>query len=82
MRPGSFIFSAEWLAKVKSLPETGMGYTVVCVTLRDGRKFNQALIDSGYLTQVRGLPNVPFKEDDIAGISATHEKWDWNETAS
>ena len=54
---------------------TGMGYTVVRVTLTDGRRFDQVIVDSGYLGRVRGMPNVPFSESDIAETTATHEKW-------
>ncbi len=56
-----------------------MGYIVVRVALNDGRQFAQILVDSGYLSRVRGLPDVPFSESDIAEIEATHEKWDWAE---
>lgn len=80
MRPGAFSFSGKWLPTVRALSETGMGYTVVAVTLNDGRIYKQALIDSGYLSRVRGLPIVPFEEEDITDIKATHAKWDWNET--
>lgn len=79
MRPGTFEFSGRWRLKVKNLGETGMGYTVVAVTLKDGRKFNQAVIDTGIMSRVRGLADIPFTEDDIADIVATHEKWPWDE---
>ena len=79
MRPGAFLFSGEWVPAVKALPETGQGYPVVSVELRDGRHFNQAIVDSGYLSRIRALPNVPFVEADISGIKANHEKWDWTE---
>jgi hypothetical protein len=80
MRPGAFSFRGKWVEAVKSLPETGMGYTVVSVTLHDGRVFRQAVIDSGTLLRVRGMASVPFTEDDIAVIEPTHEKWNWNES--
>jgi hypothetical protein len=73
MKPGAFAFSGRWLPTVKALGETGMGYTVVSVTLNDGRTFEQALIDSGYLCRVRGLATVPFAENDITDIKATHK---------
>ena len=79
MRRGTFTFSGKWITRVRSLPETGMGYTVVRVALRDGRAFNQAVVDSGVLNRVRGLTDIPFTEDDITEIVATHQKWDWNE---
>jgi hypothetical protein len=62
---------------VQKLPETGMGYTIVSITLVDGRTFDQAIIASGYLHRIRGRSDVPFSEDDIADIRATHDKWDW-----
>jgi hypothetical protein len=64
---------------VRNLPETGMGYTVVSITLKDGRKFDQVVIDSGWLIRVRGLPDIPFCESDITAIKASHEKWNWHE---
>ena len=80
MRPGAFEFRGEWQQRVKALPETGMGYSVVRVTLRDGRQFEQAVIDSGWMSRVRGLADVPFTEEDIAEIVPNHEKWNWDET--
>jgi hypothetical protein len=77
LRPGAFLFSNKWISTVRSLPETGMGYAVVKIVLSDGREFDQAVVDSGYLLLVRGLPIVPFSEGEIAQIIATHEKWDW-----
>jgi hypothetical protein len=80
MTPGAFQFRGKWQQKVRALPETGMGYTVVSLTLRDGRRFEQAIIDSGWLSKVRGLSDIPFTEGDITDIHASHEKWDWRET--
>jgi hypothetical protein len=74
---GAFIFSGEWMETVRHLPETGMGYTITSVTLKDGRKFDQVIMDSGWLARIRGLPSIPFGESDIAAIRATHDKWDW-----
>ena len=78
-REGAFLFSGEWADTVRTLRETGMGYTVASITLKDGRRFDQVVINSGSLSRVRGHPDVPFRECDIAAITATHEKWDWNE---
>ena len=80
MRNGAFQFSGKWAEKVQALDETGMGYTVVRVQLNDGRVFEEAMIDSGHLARVRGIHDVPFNEEDIAELTATHAKWDWNES--
>lgn len=77
VRQGAFQFTGGWQDKVRALPETGMGYTSVCVTLRDGRAFD-AIIDSGWLSRVRDRSDVPFAESDIAAIKPTHDKWHSN----
>jgi hypothetical protein len=79
LRPGAFEFRGNWQQRVKALPETGMGYCVVRLTLRDGRQFEQVVIDSGWLSRVRGLPDVPFAEEDIIDLAANHRPWDWRE---
>jgi len=80
MKPGAFAFSDKWAEIVRKLPETGMGYTVADIVLRDGRRFVQAVIDSGHVTRVRGLPTVPFSEDEITDIVPTHQRFDWSES--
>jgi hypothetical protein len=77
MIPGTFLFSEKWKDRIKSLPETGMGYTVVSITLHDGRVFHQAIIDSGHLSKIKDLASIPFTEADIAEIKPTHVKWNW-----
>jgi len=54
-----------------------MGYCVVSVVLKDGRRFDQVVIDSGYLARARGFKEIPFAESDIAQIFQTDDKWDW-----
>lgn len=71
--------SKKWARYLRSVPETGIGYQVVSVTLRDGRRFNQVVIDSGYVTRVRGYDEIPFAEGEIAEITVTHDKWNWKE---
>ena len=69
--------SKHWIDKIIPQGETGMGYHIATVTLKNGQKFKQVVIDSGFVTKIRGLPDVPFKEDDIANIVVTHDKWDF-----
>jgi len=53
-----------------------MGYQVVSVTLRDGRKVEDvAIIQSSEIGEVRGHPDIPFEPEDIAEIELTHRKW-------
>ena len=64
---------------VRKLGEAGMGYVVVSVALTEGRNYPQVLIDSGILSRIRGLPNIPFADDDIAEIKRTDAQWNWDE---
>jgi hypothetical protein len=64
----------------KQQPETGMGFWVVTAVLKDGRRYEQVLVNSGYLTQVKNHKDIPFTENDIDHFTVTHEKWDFSST--
>jgi len=70
--------SQRWLAELIDKPETGMGYQIVSVVLSDGRRFDQVAVVEGRITQIRGLADIPFTEEEIAQIIPTHDKWDFN----
>ena len=59
-------------------PETGMGYWVTTVCLKDGRVFPQVAVCGGYIALVRHHPDIPFYESEIDHFVVTHEKWDWS----
>lgn len=70
--------SEEWSRFLQAQPETGMGYQVVSVTLRDGRKIDDvAIVDGSIVAEVRGYEDVPFDPRDIAGIEMTHRRWNF-----
>ena len=53
-----------------------MGYQVVAVTLRDGRKIEDvAIIESHIIGEVRGHADIPFEPEDIVGMELTHRRW-------
>ncbi len=70
--------TAKWATELASKPETGMGYQVVSIVLRDGRRFEQVAVVEGLITKIRGRRDIPFCEDEIAEIILTHDKWDFN----
>ena len=70
--------STAWTDHLMNQPETGMGYQIVSVVLRDGTRYDQVVVDSGYITQIRGLTRIPFSEEDIQEIIVTHDKWDFD----
>ena len=56
-------------------PETGMGYWIAAAHLKDGRLFEQVLIESGYVTKVQGHSGVPFDEREVDRFVVTHDRW-------
>jgi hypothetical protein len=72
----------QWAPVLLKQGETGMGYQVATVRLRDGASYPQVVIDSGFVTRVRGFASVPFDPADIVDIQVTHDKWDWHENAA
>jgi len=74
-RRGAFEFTGKWAELFRSFPETGMGYTVIGVTLQDGRMFDQVAVGNrGVVHQARGLEDIPFTQDDIIAMIATHKR--------
>jgi cytochrome oxidase assembly protein ShyY1 len=64
----------------KQQPETGMGYWVVTAVLKNGRRYAQVLVNSGYVTRVKNYKDIPFTEHEIDHFVVTHEKWDFGGT--
>lgn len=70
--------STKWARELAAKPETGMGYQIASVILKDGNRFDQVVIVEGRITQIRGRKDIPFSEDQIAAIVVTHDKWNFN----
>jgi len=58
--------SQKWIEKMKSLPETGMGYHKVKIVLKDKTVINALVFNSEIVDT-----NISFSNDDIADISAS-----------
>ncbi len=71
--------SNKWERLLTSQPETGMGYQIASIVLKDGRKYDQAVIAGGIVTKIRNIEDIPFGEDDIDQIIVTHVKWNFHE---
>lgn len=69
----------KWADYLISQPETGMGYWVANITLRDKRIFKRVVINGGIVTQIYGLNDVPFDIEEIEDIRVTHDKWNFND---
>ena len=72
------LLSTKWANELVLSPETGMGYQVVTVFLKDGTRFDQVVIIDGCIAQIRGYDDIPFTENDIQEIVLTHDKWDFD----
>jgi hypothetical protein len=57
-----------------SIPEAGMGYQIASIILKDGSRYDRAVIASGFITRIRNLDQIPFREEDISEIVLTHDK--------
>jgi len=70
--------STEWLEYLIKKPETGMGYHIVSIVLRDGTRYDKVVVDGGYITKIKEFAIIPFSNEDIQEIIVTHDKWDFN----
>lgn len=65
--------SDRWALELRDEPETGMGYQIATVILKDGRRLpNTAIIDCTYIGAVDCTRGPPFSESDIASIIVDH----------
>jgi hypothetical protein len=64
--------SDKWAPVLTAQPETGMGYWIATVILKDGRKFSNTVVDSGWISKVGDSTKIPFVETDIESIVVDH----------
>ena len=72
----------ETAAGLKQQKETGLGYQVVSVQLKDGRNFEQVVASEGCIIAVRGYTEIPFQFDEVATVRVNHKRWnfrDWSD---
>jgi hypothetical protein len=62
---------------LKGIGETGIGYQIVSVQLRDGRIFDQVVTSEGCIIEVRGHKEIPFTPDEVASVSVNHKLWNF-----
>jgi hypothetical protein len=69
----------QCLADLKQSAETGVGYQIVSVELKDGRCFDQAVVSEGCIIEVRGYNQIPFSPDDVLSVSLNHKRWNFRD---
>ena len=72
---------AESVNHLKREKETGIGYQIVSVTLKDGRSFDQVVASEGCIIQVRGYAAVPFAPDEVASVRVNHKRWNFRDAS-
>jgi hypothetical protein len=55
-----------------------MGYQIASIILKDGSRYDQAIIESGFITRIKDLNQISFREEDIAQIVVTRDEWDFS----
>ena len=58
----------SFVDQLKKAEETGVGYQVVKVKLKDGRFFDQVAASDGHIIEVRGFRDIPFAPDDVQSV--------------
>jgi hypothetical protein len=59
--------------------ETGIGYQVVSVELKDGRYFDQVVASEGCIIEVRGYQEIPFAPDEVVSVKVNHKHWNFRD---
>jgi hypothetical protein len=71
----------EFVHQLKQDKETGLGYQVVSVTLKDGSLFEQVATSEGSVIQVRGYDEIPFSAEDVAAVRVNHKRWNFRDSS-
>lgn len=69
------------LDHLKRSAETGMGYHIVSVELKDGRQFDQVVASEGCIIEVRGYEEIPFAPEEVASVIVNHKRWNFRESS-
>lgn len=67
--------SNKWGPRLVAQSETGMGYQVACVILKDGSRCNQVLIESGFVIRIQRPRSHPFHGRGHRRQVVTPDKW-------
>jgi hypothetical protein len=68
---------SSFVEHLKRAGETGIGYQVVSVELRDGRKFDQVVASECCIIEVRGFKEIPFSAEEVASVNVNHNRWNF-----
>jgi len=69
----------DCLDDLKRGEETGIGYLVISVELKDGRCFDQVVASEGCIIEVRGYEEIPFAPEEVASVIVNHKRWNFRD---
>jgi hypothetical protein len=69
-----FKLDDKWAPVLLNSPETGMGYHIVTIRLKNGERYDRIAVTGGLIARVAGSSVVPFTNDDIEEVVVTHDK--------
>ena len=61
--------------------ETGIGYQIISVELKDGKCFDQVVASEGCIIEVRGYEEIPFAPEEVASVIVNHKRWNFREAS-
>jgi hypothetical protein len=67
----------NFVEQLKQAEQTGMGYQVVSVILKDGRAFEQVAASEGCFIAVRGHQDIPFSSEEVISVKVNHKRWNF-----
>jgi len=70
---------SRFVDQLKIERETGPGYQVVSLKLKDGRFFDQVVTSEGHIIEVQGHTEIPFVSEEIVSIKVNHKDWNFRE---
>lgn len=59
--------------------ESGFGYHVASVGLKNGKVFEQVAVSEGCIIEVRGYDGIPFTANEIESIKVNHKRWNFRD---
>jgi hypothetical protein len=70
---------SDFLDQLKESGETGLGYRVISVELKDGKIFDQVAASEGCVIEVRDHEEIPFVPEEIKSIKVNHKRWNFRD---
>ena len=68
---------SECHSSLRNEKQTGPGYQVVAIHLKDGRWFDQVVASEGCIIAVRGYSELPFQTEEVSSVVVNHKHWNF-----